>query len=242
MFKRKSSPKAAAAPVKSSDRALDDLPNTPPAHVRARAAFAEVYGGAKVESNRWFLVSLFLLCGIIVCAVALMSLAPLKTVKLFVVEYERTSGVVGKPVEVETVSAPVAVVKADLARWIEAAYSIDPLRSTELLKFANTRTRGNAVAQFSDFRARERIFDRIAAEAGLFRQGKAVAIDVSQSGTAFVSVTTEERVEGKQEVKLRRFRVTINYTLDPPRTEAEIYNGNPLGIYITNFTDVEERA
>ncbi len=36
-------------------------------------------------------------------------------------------------------------------------------------------------------------------------------------------------------------RVTLNYRLVPPTQEADLLT-NPLGLYVTFFSDIEERA
>ena len=75
------------------------------------------------------------------------------------------------------------------------------------------------------------------------REAKVSAVDASQKGTAFVFVTTTERVgagtpTGEQ---IKRYRLTINYKLLPPTDEAKLI-ANPLGLYVTFFSDVEERS
>jgi len=218
--------------------------NTPASlYEQAERAFAEIYGSAQVNANRSFLLA----CGCI--AVALASIAsvaaifPLKEVRPWVVEVNPASGVVNKPVQIDRIDPNTAVVKSELARWAEAVYAIDPLRSGEALRWANARSADKAVAQFAEFRARERIYERMRSEPDMVREAKVVAVDVSRKGTAFIYVVTSERAGtgGAESVRSRRMRVTLNYRLLPPTQESDLL-ANPLGLYVTFFSDSEERA
>ena len=68
-------------------------------------------------------------------------------------------------------------------------------------------------------------------------------MDASQRGTAFIFLTTTERVGAAppDPAKTKRFRVTINYKLVPATQEGELL-ANPLGLYVTFFADTEERT
>jgi type IV secretory pathway component VirB8 len=218
--------------------------NTPASlYEQAEGKFAEIYGSALVSANRSFLVA----CGCILVALAsiasVASIFPLKEVRPWVVEVNPGSGVVNKPVQIDRIDPNMAVVKSELARWAEAVYAIDPLRTAEALRWANARSADKAVAQFAEFRARERIYERMRSEPDMVREAKVAAVDVSRKGTAFIYVVTSERAGagGADPARSRRMRVTLNYRLVPPTQEAELL-ANPLGLYVTFFSDTEERA
>jgi len=210
---------------------------------KAQQEFAEIYGSSKVEAARWFLVSIACIVLAIGAVITLNAILPLKEVRPWIVEINPSTGVVNRPVEVQHVDPNVAVVKAELARWVEAVYTIDPLRSSELLRWANGRTADMAIGQFAEFRARERIFERIQREPNLVREARVTAVDVSQRGTAFIFVMTTERsgAQTPPPEKTKRFRVTLNYRFSPATQEHELL-ANPLGIMVTFFSDAEERA
>ncbi|MDB5858872.1 MAG: Type secretory pathway component VirB8-like [Ramlibacter sp.] len=212
-------------------------------HPDAASQFAEIYGSSRVEATRWFLVSLACIGLAITCAVAVVVLLPLKEVRPWVVEVNPASGVVNRPVEVLRLEPNIGVVKAELARWTEAVYRIDPLRSSELLRWANARSADKAVRQFEEFRVRERIYERINREPEMLREAKVSAVDVSQRGTAFIFLTTTERVGAAPVLpeKTRRFRITLNYKLAAPTQEVDVLS-NPLGLFVTFFSDAEERV
>lgn len=223
---------------------LVEAPNTPAAVFSdAEGRFAEIYGSSMVQSARWFLVAVvsLMVTGIAVLAAAMVF--PLKEVRPFVVEVNPSTGIVNRPVEVVRIDPSLAVVKAELARWAEAVYGIDPLRTSEALRWANARTADKAIAQFAEFRVRERIFDRIRSEPEMVREVKVTAVDAAQRGTAFIFLTTTERVGSSAPApeKTKKFRVTINYRLMPATQESDLL-ANPLGLYVTFFADTEERA
>lgn len=224
--------------------ALNNQPNTPPAVFgTAEAKFGEIYGSAKVEASRWFIAAMLALLLAITAVASLTVILPLKEVRPWVVEINPSTGIVNRPVQVERVDPNLAVVKAELARWVEAVYTIDPLRSSELLRWANSRAADKAVGQFTEFRGRERIFERIRNEAEMVREVKVTAVDATVRGTAFIFITTTERVGSQAPTaeKIKRYRVTLNYRLTPATQEAELL-ANPLGILVTFFSDAEERA
>jgi type IV secretory pathway component VirB8 len=223
---------------------LGQQPNTPPAVFgNADAKFGEIYGTAKVEAARWFIGAMLALLLAIVAVSSVAIILPLKEVRLWVLETNPVTGLMNRPVQVERIDPNLSVVKAELARWVEAVYTIDPLRSSELLRWANSRSADKAVGQFTEFRGRERIFERIRNEPEMVREVKVTAVDATQRGTAFIFLTVTERVgsQAPSADKIKRYRVTLNYRLAPATQEAELL-ANPLGILVTFFSDAQERA
>lgn len=220
------------------------LPNTPAAlYEKAQQEYAERYGTSKVEAARWFLIALACIVLAITGVATTAMLLPLKEVRPWVVEVNPGTGVVNRPVEVQRVDPNIGVVKAELARWVEAVYTIDPLRTSDLLRWANGRAADKAVGQFAEFRSRERIFDRIQREPDMVREVRITAVDVSQKGTAFIFLSTTERTGAQTPPpeKTKRYRVTLNYRFSPATQERDLL-ANPLGILVTFFSDAEERA
>ena len=237
----KSKPKKGPA---NSAAALKAQAQTPAAtYEQGARKFAEIYGSSMVASGRMFVVAVIALLLAILSVGAVMGLTPLKEVAPYVIEVNTASGLASKPIEVQKISPNIAVVKSELAKWAESVYAIDPLRTRELYQYANVRARGKAIAQFSEFRSRERTFERLQKEPGLVREVQVSSVDASQSGVAFVFLKTVERTGNqlKEENRTRRFRLTIHYQLDPPTQEAELF-ANPLGVYVNFFNESEEKA
>ena len=220
------------------------LPNTPTsAYEDGANKFAEIYGSAMVNSGRLFVITVVSMLLAITAVGAVMVLTPLKEVTPYVIEVNSGSGLVNKPIEVQKITPNIAVVKAELGRWAEAVYTIDPLRTNDLFKYANVRSRGKAIAQFAEFRAREQVFARMQREAGLVREVQVSSVDASQTGVAFIFPKTLERTgnQSAEDSKVKRYRLTLHYQLDSPREEAALL-ANPLGLYVNFFNEAEERA
>lgn len=230
--------------TRPSAGAFEASGNTPPSqYAKAAREFAEIYGSSMVNAQRWFLVALGCIVLAITGLLTAVSVLPLKEVRPWIVEVNSETGVVNRPVQVQRIDPNVAVIKSELARWAEAVYAIDPQRSSESLRWANARSADKAVGQFAEFRSRERIFERIQREPDMVRQVRVTAVDASQNGTAFIFLTTTERVgaAAPDPAKTKRFRVTLNYRLVPATQEGELLT-NPLGLFVTFFADAEERA
>lgn len=218
--------------------------NTPPSvYEDAERKFAEIYGSATLNANRAFLLAFGLVLVALASVLAVATIFPLKEVRPWVVEVNPATGVVNKPIQIERIDPNMAVIKSELAKWVEAVYTIDPLRTPESLRWANARAADKGVQQFAEFRARERVYERMSSERDMVREARVTAADVSRKGTAFIYVTTTERVGAAAPgaEKTKRVRVTLNYSLVPPTTEAALL-ANPLGLYVTFFSDAEERA
>ena len=228
----------------SAGAALQTLPNTPPSvYAQAEAKFAEIYGSAQVQANRAFVLAFGCILLALASVATLAIVLPLKEVRPWVVEVHPATGMVNRPVQVERIDPSTAVIKAELARWAEAVCAIDPLRSSEALRWANARTADKAVGQFAEFRAREKIYERMRSEPELVREAKVAAVDVSRKGTAFIFLTTTERVAAAapDPARSKRVRVTLNYRMVLPTREADLL-ANPLGLFVTFFSDTEERG
>lgn len=234
-------PKASAKKA-SSKNALAAAQNTPLAVYETGAAkFAEIYGSAMVSSNRMFVLSAASVLLAVMAMLVVMMLFPLKSIQSWVVEVNPASGLISKPIEVQKIAPSIAVVKSELARWTESVYTLDVIRTPELYKWANARARDKAIPQFSEFRVREKSYERLQKDASLFRDVKVTSVDASQSGIAFVFLTTTERQGTGEDVIKKNIRLTLHYVLDSPKTESDLL-ANPLGIYVVFFNESEERA
>lgn len=236
--------KSGAKTAETPTAYLQSASNTPASvYEQAESKFAEIYGSSMVTANRSFLIAFGCILVALASVASVATIFPLKEVRPWVVEVNPTSGVVNKPVQIDRIDPNMAVIKSELARWVEAVYMIDPLRTQEALRWANARAADKAVQQFAEFRGREKIYERMRAEPDMVREAKVTAVDVSRKGTAFIYVTTTERVGAAPPTpdKFKRVRVTLSYALVPPTTEVALL-ANPLGLYVTFFSDAEERA
>lgn len=204
-----------------------------------RDEFVEIYGGALVAQRRSFMLSLLMGLVAVLAVAALWHVSRSRVAIPWLVEVNQ-GGVVSRPVKLERLTPPQAVLKAELARWVEQVYSIDPRQTPELLRLANQRVRGKAIEQFREFRIREDITGRMVSEPDFIRVASVSAVDVSQNGLAFVYLGTTESRGSHPPSNPRSYRITLHYLIDPPATEAEIF-ANPLGLYVSFFNPTQER-
>lgn len=229
--------------VQRRPRSLQDHPNTPAAVLSDGARqFAEIYGSSMVQSQRMFILAVAGVLLAIAAVLAIVLMMPLKEVRPWVVETNPDTGRINRPIEVQKISPNLSVIKAELGRWAEAVYTIDNIRTPELFKFANARSREKAIAQFTEFRIAEKIFERIAREPKLSREVRVTSVDASQKGIAFIFLTTIERGGASNgDVVSKQYRLTAHYMLDPANQETDLLQ-NPLGLFITFFNAAEERV
>jgi len=100
-------------------------------------------------------------------------------------------------------------------------------------------TKGLGEAQFTEFRITQNVVERMTKDPTLQRKASVASVDVSQRGVAFVFVSTQEARGTSANAATSRFRMTLKFELETPKTEAEIL-ANPLGIYVTSMNVSEE--
>ncbi|CAN7741282.1 type IV secretion system protein [Acidovorax sp. LjRoot118] len=219
---------------------LASLPQSQNMATDPRDEFAEIYGSALVGQQRWFIVCLILGLITLVAIFAYWQASRDKVAIPWLVEVNPTTGAIARPVKIEAVTPNQAVVKAELAKWVEQAFTIDPKQSMQFLREATSRTNGKAVDQFRAFRVEHDIVNKINKEPNYLRFAKVATIDLSQRSLAFVYVKTHEISLDGKEVNPKSFRVRVDYALTPPKTEEEIF-ANPLGFVVTQFSYTAER-
>lgn len=203
--------------------------------------FAEIYGSAMLNSSRAFVLAglLAVLAGGAV--VGLYGVATSKVAIPWLVEYNSSGEMISKPVKLQIVTPPQAVVKAELAKWLEQVYTIDSKQTVRLFGEANRRASGKAIEQFRDFRVEQDIMRRLREQPDFIRVATVNSVDISQGeGLAFAYVSTKESAGTEAPGNPKTFRVTLQYQIRPPKTEAEIF-ANPLGLYVTFFNPIAER-
>jgi type IV secretion system protein VirB5 len=203
--------------------------------------FAEIYGGAMVGQHRMFLVSLLCVLLALGSFVAYVLNTRNNVAVPWLVEVNQTQGVINKPVRIEPVKPSDAVLKAELGRWVTKVFTIDRQLTQKLFGEANVMTRGLGTEQFTEFRVKQGITERLNKDASLQRRVPEVSVDVSQPGIAFIFLKTQESQGTTANSASASYRVTLKYELIPPSTEADIL-ANPLGLYVTSLNVIEEGA
>lgn len=200
--------------------------------------FAEIYGSSMVNARRMFFVAAISSMVSIVAVIGMWQVSSNHTAIPVMVRVN-DNGIVDRPVRIESITTPQAVVKAELAKWVQSVFTIDPKTSPDQMRVAVTRARDKAVEQYREWRVKEDVLGKLTSSNGYIRLAKVGTVDLTQPGVAFVFVTTTEAVGANSLGGARTFRVRLNYELTPPTTEREIFD-NPLGLSITFFNPSEE--
>ncbi len=133
------------------------------------------------------------------------------------------------------------MIKAELAKWTQKVFTIDSTLTPQLFREANVMTKGLGTAQFTEFRVKENVIERMTKDASFQRKAEIRSVDASQPGVAFVFVSTQEAQGTNSNAGSASYRVTLKYELLPPRKEQDILS-NPLGLFITSMNVTEEGA
>lgn len=220
--------------------ALGQLPDAPAGMFSdPRDEFAEIYGRATVGHNRMFVVAVLVVLLGLVAVVGLIVAVQNSTVVPVLVQFNDETGVVNKPIRIDTIRPTQAVMKAEIGRWLTKVFTIDNAQTGTFMREANVMTKGLGTQQFMDFRAKQNVFDRLAKDPTLQRTVEKVTVDISQEGVAFGFLNTHEAKGNDANAGNAKFRVTLKYEFIPPKTDDEVM-ANPLGLYITSMNVIEE--
>lgn len=224
---------------RSSQPVGSDLRNTPAVAVDSpRRQYAEIQVDPLVQSDRWFVVSLILAFALLAFAAAFYRFLPLKTVQPYIVE-AAADGEVARVTPAKSYTPTKAMVKASLANWAQWQFIINAHQTQANLKRATGWLRGKAAEEQVAWIGQQRAFERLLEDPTLVRTVEKLSVDASQDGIAFIFLTTQER--GKGLLVTKRWRLTVQYSIVPPQTEAEILD-NPAGLAPTHFEFAEEQS
>lgn len=224
---------------RSSQPAGGDLPNTPAVAVESpRRQYAEIQVDPLLQSDRWFVVSLILAFALVTFAAAFYRFLPLKTVQPYIVE-AAADGEVARVTPAKSYTPTKAMIKSSLASWAQWQFIINAHQTQANLKRATSWLRGKAAEEQVAWMAQQRHFERLVEDPTLVRTVEKLSVDSSQDGIAFIFLTTQERGKGGPVVK--RWRLTVQYSIVPPQSEAEILD-NPAGLAPTHFEFAEEQS
>jgi len=207
---------------------------------RARIEWFERYGCAVVERNRMFLGWVLTTSALLAACLAIAALLPLKTVEPYVVRVADNGQVAVDRAGAQRYLPGRAERTYFASRWVQQVLTLDPHLTERQLSEAWRMTSGLATRQLLDWLRAERPLERLRRDPGLSRSVSIIAVAPLDEGVMQVRVRTETRAHAG-ESRSAVIQVTLHYTLVPPRTEAEIMR-NPIGLYVTRFSLVEELA
>lgn len=216
-------------------------PQAPPVAFGAAArGWFEIWGAVTVERNRYFLLCIVLAVAVTALAAALAVLVPLRRVVPYVVKVADTGAVTVAPSAAQEYVPGQAEKAYFLARWVSNLLTLDPYLTERQLTEAYGQTRALATGEFVDWLRSNRPLEQLRREPSLVRTVAINTVTPLQEDVVQVRVRTETRSLA-QSPEVRRFQVTIRYTVQPPATEAQIIK-NPIGLFVTHFAINEELA
>lgn len=213
-----------------------NLPPVADPHVRL---FAELFGDPAVHATRWFIAAMLLGLVVLGLVLTLFRLVPLKTAVPYLVEV-RPDGVVTRVARAREYQPGSAMLKAELARWVEKVLVIDPFLTRGNQREATKSLRGKAVAEHRALLQQDDPFARLLKDPTLVRTVVVTGVDLSQEGIAFVYATSTERTAGASKEPVR-WRFTVHYSTVTPETE-EALMANPAGLAITHLLRTQDRS
>lgn len=239
MFGKKKTPPA----KDKKNSAKVDVPRNAPltAFEKSRIVWYERYGTAVVDKNRYFVLAVASTVAMAALGLGLTALLPLKEVRPYVIT---TNGETG---EVKTDQASAqgytpteAVKKWWIRRFVEMMFTLDRYETKKNLQDIFTWISGNkAQEEFRAFLEKERPFEKLKQDINTTRTVEMKSINFLQDGAAVARFYTEERSSLKAGAERKAIMMTLHYGYSAPTREEQIQK-NPLGLFFTHFTIVEE--
>lgn len=206
------------------------------ASVQGKGLF-ERWGGAVVESNRWFIAFLLMCVIAVVELYTITSMLPLKTVVPWMVTVKDTGKIEGTPVEALQFTPDDNAKRYFLKEWTTKLFTLDKYLSEKYLLDAYALVRGQASEEFRRFIEENKPLIALRADPALVQNITIRSVSFVQDNAALVRIRVETR--NSQGLKSADKLLTIHFSVIPPKTEAEIF-ANPIGIYITHFAVSED--
>lgn len=213
--------------------------NTPPPNLNI-GAVSKYLGAfdAPRAANRRLLTALVAACiGILVLAIGIMSMLPLKQRVPYFVTVNDTTGAVTASNQIATRFTPTQTSERYfLSQWVTNLLTIGPNSQSQGLPDSYSMLRGTALSEWSHF-----IFDnwkplaRLKQDPTLHVYPQVDAIGFLGNGSAVIRVSIHDSTGqfGKH------LMVTVKFSILPPSTDAQIYH-NPIGLWITHFEVANE--
>lgn len=217
--------------------AQPQMTSTGASHHTAKGFF-ERWGGASVESSRWFAFSIVVVLALIGQTIAIMQMLPLKTVQPYKITVTDDGRVTGTPVAAEAYAPGENEKKYFLSQWTTKLFTLDRFFTEKYLLDAYALTRDQAASQFSDYINRFQPLVALKADPTLNQQVTVRSVSFVQQGVALVRFRIDTR-SAKKSVVSKDLLITVYYAVIPPKTEEEIYQ-NPIGLFITQFSVSED--
>lgn len=197
----------------------------------------ERWGGAVVESNRWFIGFVFMCVVCLVQLYAITSMLPLKTVAPWMVSVKDTGKVEGTPIEAIKFVPDENAKRYFLKEWVTKVFTLDRYLTEKYLIDAYNTVRGPGAEEFRQYIETNKPIIALRSNPNLVQNITIRSVSFIQDSAALIRIRVETRnAEG---LKFTDKLITVHFSVIPPKTEQEIY-ANPIGLYITHFAVSED--
>jgi type IV secretory pathway TrbF-like protein len=201
--------------------------------------FSERSGSAQVPGARWVVFALAALAVIAALGLTIYNMVPLvKTIPYMVKVDDKTDQVVGKPVAASDFKVERRFIEAEARAFVRGLMTLDPFVTRSNLERVSSRTAGKATAEFKEFLATERPFERLAKTTGLVRTTEVSGVDATQKNIVFVFAQTSERISAGEPI-VTRWRFILHYVIEPA-VDTKGITENPLGFVVSHFERVQD--
>ena len=224
----------------STAQKLHELGNMPPSlNSEEKRVFSQLLVSAQVQGARWCIFAFVELLLMVVLVAAISFMTPLVKTIPYMVKVDNDSGqVLATPVQAQEFVVSPKLIAAEGRNFVRNLRSSDPFLSRRDLARASTRVAGKARAEFKEYLATERPFERMAKTPGLIRTTEINSADVSQDNIIFIFAQTSERISSGPAL-LTKWRFTLHYVIEPSVDEKGLQD-NPLGFVITHFERLQD--
>lgn len=219
----------------------DETPRNAPATALNDKALGRLYaikGAVQVERNRYMVVGVSLAAAVVSLALAISALAPLKSVKPYMIEVDNIGRTQANPVGVGDYKPSEAQLRYFLAEWVYQLMTVRLGVTPGNLTRAYDKTLGAAVEQFKSHIESYRAIDRSVEFPEDFTDVKIKAINFLPEKNALIQFQLIEfsKTAGKL---VKDYSITINYDNLTPQTEEQILR-NPTGLVVKSFSLTKE--
>jgi len=219
-------------------------PKPPNVSLRNLNKYLNVVEAPKLENRRVWLMLFALTGAVLLMAIGIMRMLPLKERIPYVIQVETNSrGEHTGNVTVNTSGArsftPEEVhIRYFIGKWAINLLTIDERSRTIRLPETQVLLRGDALRDWNRYITEtERPLHKLV-ENPAFRQ-RAELISITFLSEKAIMIRA--KLTDNQARKERRVQITLNFALLPPATETDIYR-NPIGLWITTFGVNDELA
>lgn len=194
-------------------------------------------GETKVHNNRMFVIACIQGIAIILLAIAVYSLFPLKTVETQLVHSEAGGRLVAEGQAVGNWTPDHDNIAYFINKWADSVFDINAATIQRTIRESAEFTIGNATQQLKDLRIKDNPLVLLKSNPNLIRSYEFITINFYESDVALLRFKTITR--SNDTVKEVTYAMRVTFVRVKPTTRQQIVR-NPGGLFIKSFNLTEE--